>query len=141
MTSNQSPPLHFYTLDAIRGIAAIIVIVYHWQFFYYANDTWVQNGVDKAALPLYPYLSAIYNDGVVVVDLFFLLSGFIFFWLYADRIATRRINFRKFMIFRISRLYPIHLVTLLSVAALQWLMFKNAVITLLSSTTTLTILY
>ncbi|MEZ2335361.1 acyltransferase family protein [Mucilaginibacter sp. RCC_168] len=125
MTSNQSPPSHFYTLDSIRGIAAIIVILNHWEFFYYANDTWVHNGFDKTALPFYPYLSAIYNNGVAAVDMFFLLSGFIFFWLYAERIAKRKINFRKFIVFRISRLYPIHLVTLLSVAGLQWLMFKN----------------
>jgi peptidoglycan/LPS O-acetylase OafA/YrhL len=126
MPSNQSPPSHFYTLDAIRGIAAIIVVIYHWQLFYYANDTWVPGDIDKTALPFYPYLSVIYNDAVVAVDMFFLLSGFVFFWLYADRIATRKINFRKFMIFRVSRLYPIHLVTLLLVAVLQWLMLKNA---------------
>ncbi|MEN0054106.1 MAG: acyltransferase [Mucilaginibacter sp.] len=126
MSSNQSPPSHFYTLDAIRGFAAIIVVIYHWQLFYYANDTWVSSKIDKTALPFYPYLSVIYNDAVVAVDLFFLLSGFVFFWLYADRIATRKINFRKFIIFRISRLYPVHFATLLLVAALQWLMFKNA---------------
>jgi len=126
MSSNQSPPSHFYTLDAIRGVAAITVILCHWQFFYYANDTWVQDGFEKTALPFYPYLSAIYNDAMVSVDLFFLLSGFIFFWLYADRIAARKINFGKFIFFRISRLYPIHLATFLSVAVLQWLMLKNA---------------
>jgi len=125
MTSNQKPPQHFYALDAIRGIAAMIVVIYHWQFFYYANDTWVKDGFDKTALPFYPYLSGIYNDGMVAVDLFFLLSGFVFFWLYADRIATRKINFRKFIIFRLSRLYPIHLITLLLVAGLQWIMLKN----------------
>lgn len=126
MNINQSPPKHFYTLDAIRGLAAIVVILYHWQFFYYANDIWVKGGFEKTALPFYPYLSAIYNDGVIAVDLFFLLSGFIFFWLYARRIATRKMNFSKFMVFRMSRLYPIHLITLLSMAAFQWLMLKNA---------------
>jgi peptidoglycan/LPS O-acetylase OafA/YrhL len=126
MISYKSPPKHFYSFDAIRGIAAIVVVIYHWQLFYYANDTWVPSAIDKTALPFYPYLSIVYNDAVIAVDLFFLLSGFVFFWLYADRIAARKINFRKFIIFRLSRLYPIHLVTLVSVAVLQWLMFKNA---------------
>lgn len=125
MTSNQNPPQHFYALDAIRGIAAIIVVLYHWQFFYYANDTYVQGAYEKTALPWYSYLSIFYTDGMVAVDLFFLLSGFIFFWLYADRIATRQINFRKFITYRVSRLYPIHFVTLILVAVLQWLMLKN----------------
>lgn len=123
---NQHPPQHFYALDAIRGIAAIIVVLYHWQFFYYANDTWILGGFEKTALPFYTYLQAFYNDGMVAVDLFFLLSGFIFFWLYAERIASRNINFGKFMFFRLSRLYPIHLVTLVTVAVLQWLMLRNA---------------
>lgn len=126
MNITKSPPQHFYALDAIRGIAAVIVVLYHWQFYYYANDTWVKESIDKAALPFYPYLSAIYNEGAVAVDLFFLLSGFIFFWLYAERIANEKMDFRKFMVFRLSRLYPIHLVTLISVAILQWLMLRNA---------------
>jgi peptidoglycan/LPS O-acetylase OafA/YrhL len=125
MTSNQSPPRHFYSLDAIRGVAAMIVVLYHWQFFYYANDIYVQDGYEKTALPWYNYLSIFYADGMVAVDLFFLLSGFIFFWLYAGRIATRQINFRKFIIYRVSRLYPIHFVTLVLVAVLQWLMLRN----------------
>lgn len=125
MTSSLTPPKHFYALDAIRGIAAMIVVLYHWQFFYYANDTWVQDGFDKTALPFYSSLSAVYTDGMVAVDLFFLLSGFIFFWLYADRIASKKINFGKFMVFRISRLYPIHLVTLVLVAILQWIMLRT----------------
>jgi peptidoglycan/LPS O-acetylase OafA/YrhL len=125
MKSTHHPPAYFCTLDAVRGFAALVVVLYHWQFFYYANDTWVQDAFERTALPLYPYLSAIYNDGEIVVDLFFLLSGFIFFWLYAERIATRKVDFRKFIVFRLTRLYPTHLVTLVLVAVLQWLMFKN----------------
>ncbi|WP_293303672.1 acyltransferase family protein [Pedobacter sp. UBA5917] len=121
----QSPPKYFHTFDIIRGIAAVVVILNHWEFFYFEKSTWVKEGIDKTTLPFYTYLSAIYNHGVIAVDLFFLLSGFIFFWLYAERIAKGKMNFGKFMVFRISRLYPIHLVTLLSVAVLQWLMIKN----------------
>jgi hypothetical protein len=79
MDINQIPPKHFYTLDAIRGLAAIVVILYHWQFFYYTNDIWVKGGFEKTALPFYPYLSAIYNDGVIAVDLFFSPFGVHFF--------------------------------------------------------------
>lgn len=125
MASYPKPPQHFYTLDAFRGIAAMIVVTYHWQFFYYADYTYVPGGYDKTALPLYRYFSLFYNDAPVAVDLFFLLSGFIFFWLYADKVANHKLTFRKFMGYRLSRLYPIHFVTLILVAILQWLMLKT----------------
>lgn len=125
MNTQLKPPAYFCTLDIIRGFAAIVVVLCHWQFFYYANYTWVPDGVNKATLPFYTYLSPIYNDGEIVVDLFFLLSGFVFFWLYADRIAARKVDFRKFMVFRMSRLYPMHLATLVSVTVLQWFMIRT----------------
>lgn len=124
MTPSRNVPEHFYTLDAIRGIASIVVVLYHWQLFYYLNDVFVLGGFNKADLPLYPYLSLLYDDGVVVVDLFFLLSGFIFFWLYADRVASRKISFPKFMGYRLTRLFPIHLVTLAAAGILQFFIWK-----------------
>jgi peptidoglycan/LPS O-acetylase OafA/YrhL len=53
------------------------------------------------------------------VQLFFCLSGFIFFWLYADPVARGGISFGRFAVLRLSRLYPLHLATLLFVAAAQ----------------------
>lgn len=126
MTLNPNPPQHFYSFDAVRGIAAIIVVLYHWQMFYYPNDVFTLDGYDKTNLPWFSVLSPLYLDGMVAVDLFFLLSGFIFFWLYADRISSKKMNFGKFMGFRLSRLYPIHLLTLLLVGGLQWIMLRNA---------------
>jgi peptidoglycan/LPS O-acetylase OafA/YrhL len=57
--------------------------------------------------------------------LFFLISGFIFFWLYADRIADRTVSITEFWVLRITRLYPLHLVTLILVAGLQFLFHKR----------------
>lgn len=56
------------------------------------------------------------------MDLFFCLSGFIFFWLYSERLATRQTSFREFAVLRISRLYPLHFLTLLIVLAGQQFM-------------------
>lgn len=53
------------------------------------------------------------------VQYFFLLSGFIFFWLYRHTIEDRSVNFTNFWIQRISRLYPLHILTLLIVTLLQ----------------------
>ncbi|SEM42453.1 Peptidoglycan/LPS O-acetylase OafA/YrhL, contains acyltransferase and SGNH-hydrolase domains [Chitinophaga rupis] len=122
----KTQPVYLYTLDIIRAVSAFIVIFAHWQFFYYTNDVYTKNGYDPAALPGYQWLSLIYDHSMVVVDLFFLLSGFIFFWLYAEKVSSGKISFGKFMWFRITRLYPIHFVSLLLVALLQFLMLRNA---------------
>ncbi|MCW3467868.1 acyltransferase family protein [Chitinophaga nivalis] len=126
MAQQLTNPPHFYTLDAIRGVAAIIVVLYHWQLFYYAGDIYVQGGYEKTQLPWYPYLAVFYTNGMVAVDLFFLLSGFIFFWLYSNKIFTEKTSFRNFMGYRLTRLYPIHIVTLLFVGFLQWIMLRNS---------------
>lgn len=123
-TPDSTTPQHFYSLDAVRGIASMIVVIYHWQFFYYKDDVFVLNHFDRYALPWYQHLSMIYEYAVVAVDLFFLLSGFIFFWLYAERIATHSMTFGRFAVLRISRLYPLHFACLIAVAVLQWMMLK-----------------
>ncbi|RBL91361.1 acyltransferase family protein [Chitinophaga flava] len=124
-TRNQVTPAYFHSLDAFRGIAAIIVILFHWQVFFYPGDVFVPEGDLNPQLPLYPYLSLFYTHGMLSVDIFFQLSGFIFFWLYSNAIASGKINFKKFSIYRISRLYPLHLVTLIAVAILQAIMYRR----------------
>ena len=46
-------------------------------------------------------------------------GGFIFFWKYRDTISDSTIGGWVFFVFRLSRLYPLHLATLLLVALLQ----------------------
>ncbi len=53
------------------------------------------------------------------VQYFFILSGFIFFWLYKERIENRDIGALDFSFQRFSRLYPLHIVTLILVTILQ----------------------
>jgi peptidoglycan/LPS O-acetylase OafA/YrhL len=74
---------------------------------------------EKSALPYYRHLSLLYNQGWLAVDLFFVLSGFVFYWLYSMDISAKRIAPRQFAILRVSRLYPLHLLTFFMVVALQ----------------------
>jgi peptidoglycan/LPS O-acetylase OafA/YrhL len=109
-----SVPRRFYSLDALRGVAALSVVFWHWQhFFYHGSAT---DGFVAARQPLFGLLFLFYRRGLMAVDLFFCLSGFVFFWLYAAAIAERRVGAREFVVLRLSRLYPLHLVTLLAVA-------------------------
>jgi peptidoglycan/LPS O-acetylase OafA/YrhL len=108
-----------YALDTLRGFAALSVVLWHWQHFFAVSGTW-QEGWQKSSEPFYVFLKPFYEEGWAAVDLFFALSGFIFFWLYAEAIREKRISAFRFAWLRFSRLYPLHLVTLLSVATMQY---------------------
>ena len=101
-------------LDALRGFAALAVVVFHWQLW----------GVDpqRVAPPGgfgFPralaegFLAFFYRCGDSAVGLFFTLSGFVFYWLYRDAIQARSVDARRFAVDRFSRLYPLYFATLL----------------------------
>jgi peptidoglycan/LPS O-acetylase OafA/YrhL len=107
-----------YSLDALRGVAALSVVIWHWQHFYALTGTW-QAVWHREDQPFYWLLKPLYLEGWAAVDLFFALSGFVFFWLYARPIAERKIAPGAFALRRFSRLYPLYLVTLFAVLILQ----------------------
>ena len=113
-----------YSLDALRGVGALAIVVWHWQHFYAISGTWAA-GWSRAAEPFYPFLKPLYDEGWVAVDLFFSVSGFVFFWLYLEPVARREIRAGKFARQRFSRLYPLYLATLLAAAAMQLVFFHG----------------
>ena len=117
--------IRLHSLDAMRGIAALAVVCQHWQHMQLLDSprtTWWPRieELNHRLQPLYPLLRVFYERGYIAVDFFFLISGFIFFWLYRDALATRSMSYTSFAVLRFSRLYPLHLVTLIIVAVLQW---------------------
>lgn len=103
-------------LELIRFTCAFAVLLWHYQHFYSAagSPTFVQ-GVQ----PLHGLFAPFFDYGLFGVQLFWGISGFIFFWKYGAAIATRAVSSSKFFWLRLSRLYPLHFATLLLVAALQ----------------------
>ena len=63
------PKQHFEILDGLRGVAAMMVVIFH------LCETW--NGGDHAR--------QIVNHGYLAVDFFFMLSGFVIAYAYDDR--------------------------------------------------------
>jgi peptidoglycan/LPS O-acetylase OafA/YrhL len=59
-----------------------------------------------------------------MVDLFFILSGFIFFNIYGERISNNKLSFKEFAILRFSRLYPLHWLALIIIFTIQ--IFRKA---------------
>jgi len=104
-------------LEALRFLTAFAILVFHYSHFAFVADKPV--GLVPERLPLYSLLHAFHDSGAFGVWVFWCISGFIFFWKYRDPIAERSVGGWKFFVLRFSRLYPLHLVTLLLVALLQ----------------------
>lgn len=111
-------PDRIYPLDVLRGIAALSVVFWHWQHFFYQGAQ--PADFDATRQPLFEALSLFYRHGSLAVELFFSISGFVFFWLFSQRIAARGLTASRFFMDRFSRLYPLHALTFLLVMGLQW---------------------
>lgn len=103
-------------LELVRFTCAFAVLVWHYQHFY---DIAGAPEFVRAAQPLHAPLALFYDYGLFGVQLFWGISGFIFFWKYGQAISDGAVTGLKFFWLRFSRLYPLHIVTLLLVAALQ----------------------
>lgn len=87
-------------LTALRGIAAILVATLHFHFFLGGIVPYKNAGlVDKLYL---------------MVDLFFILSGFIMCYVYERdfEITISKKKYKNFLKARLARIYPLHLITL-----------------------------
>lgn len=91
---------HYLLLDAARGIAAILVLLYHAHIFIFPSYP----------NPLGPdFLKHSY----LAVDLFFLMSGLVIARSYEAKLRSSALTFRQFTIVRLIRLYPLYIVGLL----------------------------
>jgi peptidoglycan/LPS O-acetylase OafA/YrhL len=99
-----------HSLDALRTLAALAVVVAHWPEHFFSVSRFAHPMSDS---PFYHWLARAYINGPSAVTFFFALSGFIFYWLYSGPVHARTIGLRHFALLRVSRLYPLHLATLL----------------------------
>ena len=101
-------------LELIRFACAMAVLLSHYHHLAMGGGSDMAAGAPLEYL-LYPF----YNFGRYGVQIFWAISGFIFYWKYADALAARRVDPKRFFWLRFSRLYPLHFVTLMIVAAIQ----------------------
>lgn len=102
-------------IDGLRGLAAIGVLLYHYMHFAMSGTDHSRYTHYLALQPARWLLAPFYDYGFYAVQLFWIISGFVFAAVYFDRAVTGR----AFAVNRLARLYPLHLLTLLVVAALQ----------------------
>jgi len=92
-----------HTLTSFRFLAALWVVLFHLQARIQTEDNFLWSIVDNGA-----------RGG----DFFFILSGFVIFHVYEKQIIARQFSFRRFIIKRIARIYPLHLALLLVFVAI-----------------------
>jgi len=103
MSQAHSSPLSaakFVELESIRGLAALLVVFFH--------------------LPKWnPVLDVRFvNNSYLMVELFFVLSGFVIFKAYQGRIRSGT-DLLRFQFLRFGRLYPVHLLFLLAFVLIE----------------------
>jgi peptidoglycan/LPS O-acetylase OafA/YrhL len=119
---SQSASHRLDSIDALRGLAALAVALYH----IWGKDgtyPWPSIGVVTTTLdaPFYAYLLSPFRWGYLGVSLFLVLSGFCIHLAYArSKVETGSYNFepRTFFLRRIWRLYPAYVVAVVGTALL-----------------------
>ncbi|NML06012.1 acyltransferase [Sphingomonas sp. G-3-2-10] len=95
-------------LTSVRGIAAWLVVLYH-----------IRLSIDGLPAPAL----AFFAKGYLAVDFFFLLSGFVIWLSYADRIRDGGLAaIPEFLKRRIARIWPLHIFVLAGGVALALLL-------------------
>jgi peptidoglycan/LPS O-acetylase OafA/YrhL len=95
---------HVLPLDSIRGVAATSVVIHHLLLM----PTFL------AAFPHNAWINcSFFRSAWLLVDLFFVLSGIVMSLGYVDG-DFGRFSLREFMVRRLARVYPLHIVMLIA---------------------------
>ena len=86
----------FIQIDALRGIAAVVVVLHHYLFIY---------GRDFNRQQLLPQ---VFEHGYFGVELFFIISGFVIYYS-----ISKSASIKTFLLKRAIRLYPIYWICLI----------------------------
>jgi peptidoglycan/LPS O-acetylase OafA/YrhL len=116
MTEAEAPPepvvgtrrAEIRQLTGVRFLAAIWVVLYHFQFMIFG------------LVPELRPAGFLFDAGYLAVDLFFVLSGYIIAYQYLAAFPGGRGTpgqYRRFLIKRLARIYPLQFVTLLIAVA------------------------
>lgn len=101
----QSISNRFIALDSLRGIAALFIVFYHMGPF-----GWVAGWTP-------------FRSGWMLVDFFFVLSGFVIAMSYGARLAQGYPH-GSFLLVRLGRVFPLHLAVVIGFTVLEFAVFR-----------------
>lgn len=96
---------------SLRGLAAVLVVFYHMKDISHDRGSTIDS------------FTGFFSYGYLWVDFFFILSGFILSYVYKLRLSeitsANKGGVYKFYLARFARIYPLHLITLLGLLAIE----------------------
>ena len=113
----QRSNYHYRVIDLMRGLAAIAVLLWHYQNFWQSSSNGPLENAVLLKQPLANILWPFYTMGYYAVQLFWTISGFVFSAVYGNNIRSTA----SFIIARFARLYPLHFITLIVVTLLEFI--------------------
>lgn len=116
----QTPPSHHAPANAARHLHSLVLLEasQHLQLYFGTGSTFSSMAQFQVRFNAKPnrftqcYFCFVKKAGLPLIS-FSRCRGFVFFWLYAHPIRQRSVSTRRFFWLRLSRLYPLHLATLL----------------------------
>ena len=113
-------------IEFCRFLCSLAIILFHHNGYFSSRDPHVAaQEFAKISTPQSELFYSLFSQGHFAVQVFWVISGYIFFWKYGHDIHRRSVSFRKFFVFRMSRLYPLHILTLSATALLQYVYWRN----------------
>lgn len=109
----------FANIEFLRFLGVFLIMLSHFHHFGFEGLS-QKDWYHSSEQPFYNVLKFAYTWGWTSVELFWLMSGFIFFFQYSESIRNKLVSGRKFAILRLSRIYPVHIVTALFVFGMQF---------------------
>lgn len=88
----------FSGIQGLRGIAIIIIVLYHTYDLNSMGNTWTLSIIKKWGDFFGNYI-------------FFMMSGFLMAYFYRERIEKREVTFFQYFIRRIVKIYPLYIIT------------------------------
>jgi peptidoglycan/LPS O-acetylase OafA/YrhL len=98
---------YFVPLTSLRGIAAVLIVLFHAELFGLA--------------PYFASATMLPTKGYIWVDFFFMLSGFVIAHSYGQRFVSgvSRRDLAAYLTARFARIYPLHLTMLMIFLAIE----------------------
>ena len=110
----------YFGIEILRFFTSLSVLLYHYRHFYSPFNSFseIDNKVVFNEFPFSDLLNVFYLHGIYGVHVFYAISGFVFSYVYLN--SKNLVKGKEFFLNRFARLYPLHFITLITIALLQY---------------------
>ena len=108
-----------YLVELLRFVSSISVLIYHYKIFFFEFNGYLKLNLNSQLflLPFNEIINTFYKHGDYGVQMFWCISGFIISYVYLSK--KYLVSSKEFIVNRLSRLYPLHFITLILILLIQ----------------------